>query len=188
MLAMTLCKPFHRQLVVLSLLLFTLVGAKAVTDIKPERDEQVIETLPAARLFNRSAAVRPSGTRPTASAPVSASLLAPLSAADALAQAQAWVGEARQSGETRFWGRAQAVLSPWWDKPDAPPALMVMQATVQQGRHEFAAAHATLQAALKRDRGNAQAWLTLASLERLSGRYQESLFACEAVAQARQLW
>ncbi len=185
MLAMILCKPLHRQLVVLSLLAFTWVGAKAVTEIKPERDEQVIETLPTARLFNRSAAVRPAVISPAASAPVSAPSPA---AAEALAQAQAWVGEARQSGDTRFWGRAQAVLSPWWDKPDAPPALMVMQATVQQGRHEFTAAYTTLKAALKRDRGNAQAWLTLASLERLSGRYKESLLACEAVALARQLW
>jgi tetratricopeptide (TPR) repeat protein len=182
MLAMNLLKPFPRQLMVSYLLAFTLVNALAVTAIKPERDEQVIETLPAARPFNRSAAARPAASGPTASVPVT------VSAAEALSQAQAWVGEARQSGDTRFWGRAQAILSPWWDKPDAPPALMVMQATVQQGRHEFAAAHATLKAALKRDRGNAQAWLTLASLERLSGRYKESLLACEAVALARQLW
>jgi tetratricopeptide (TPR) repeat protein len=111
-----------------------------------------------------------------------------LTESQALAQAKAWVDEARQSGDTRYWGRAQSALSPWWDKPDAPPALIVMQATVQQGRHAFAAAHTTLSTALKRDRGNAQAWLTLASLERLAGRYPQSLQACDEIARTRQIW
>ena len=91
MLAMILCKPLHRQLVVLSLLAFTWVGAKAVTEIKPERDEQVIETLPTARLFNRSAAVRPAVISPAASAPVSAPSPA---AAEALAHSSLYRGSA----------------------------------------------------------------------------------------------
>jgi len=192
---MTLCKSLHRQILVFSIFAFTLVSAGAVTEIKPERDDQVIETLPAARAFYRSGVPRSAISVPaagTAKDSLSPSLpsqrSAALTAEEALSQAQAWVGEARQSGDTRFWGRAQAVLSPWWDKSDAPVAIAVMQATVQQGRHEFVASHATLKAALKRDPGNAQAWLTLASLERLSGRYTDSLLACNAVAQARQLW
>lgn len=180
---MTATKTLHRQLLVGSLLAFCLANAQAVTEIHAERDNQVIERLPAARVFKRTVAPQ------TAASSATATSSAPSpNAADALAQAQAWVAEARQSGDTRFWGRAQAALSPWWDQPDAAPAIMVMQATVQQGRHAFAAAHATLSAALKRERGNAQAWLTLASLERLSGRYAASQLACEAVAQARQLW
>jgi hypothetical protein len=182
MLAMIRSPTLHRQLLLLPVLAFALAGAQAATEIVPTHDGQVIETLPAARLFQRSAVPGPAvaGTGSVAAAPPDAK--------QALAQAQAWVGEARQTGDTRFWGRAQAAMAPWWDRPDAPPDLMVMQATVQQGRHAFAAAHATLTAALKRDRSNAQAWLTLASLERLSGRYQAAQLACEAVAQARQLW
>ena len=170
---MVFCKLPHRQRLLLCVLSFTLLQAEAVTEIRPTHDSQVIETLPAARVFQRSTTATPE-TRPDPT--------------QALSQAKAWVDEARQTGDTRFWGRAQAALSPWWDKPNAPPALMVMQATVLQGRHAFAAAHATLGAALKRDPGNAQAWLTLASLERLSGRYAQSQLACAAVAQAHQLW
>lgn len=181
---MTLRNSLYRQLLVLSILGFATLEAWAATEVKPDHDGQVIETLPAARSVKRTVAAGPSAklaspTQATASMP---------SASQALLQAKAWVNEARQSGDTRYWGRAQAVLAPWWDNPHAPPALMVMQATVQQGRHAFAAAHATLTTALKRDPDNAQAWLTLASLERLAGRYNESLQACEAVARARQLW
>ena len=93
---------------------------------------------------------------------------------------------ARQTGETRYWGRAQAVLMPWWDDPNAPVDLVVLQATVQQGRHEFEAARHLLVAALAREPRHAQGWLTLASLNRLSARYADSLKACEAVATSGQ--
>jgi tetratricopeptide (TPR) repeat protein len=170
---MFLRNALGRQLLVFFICGLGLLRAQAATDIKPDHDAQVIEILPAARSAKRTAVVA-AATLP--------------SAAQALVQAKAWVDEARQSGDTRYWGRAQAVLAPWWDNPQAPPAVMVMQATVQQGRHAFAAAHSTLTTALQRDPDNAQAWLTLASLERLAGRYTEALQACEAVARAGQRW
>jgi tetratricopeptide (TPR) repeat protein len=185
-LAMIFCTAVYRQALVLSILCFAMLPALAVTEIRPDHDGQVIEILPAARGLQRKAAVGPSA-RPAAQA-LSLSPASVPNASQALLQAKAWVDEARQTGDTRYWGRAQAVLAPWWDSPQAPPALMVMQATVQQGRHAFAAAHTTLTSALKRDPDDAQAWLTLASLERLAGRYTASLQACEAVARARQPW
>jgi tetratricopeptide (TPR) repeat protein len=181
---MALRNSFCRQLLVHSILGFATLQAWAVTEIKPDHDGQVIETLPAARSVKRTAAAGPSANL-TAPTQVPASLP---SASQALSQAKDWVNEARQSGDTRYWGRAQTVLAPWWDNPNAPAAVIVMQATVQQGRHAFDAAHTTLTSALKRDPDNAQAWLTLASLERLAGRYPRSLHACDAVARARQLW
>jgi tetratricopeptide (TPR) repeat protein len=57
---------------------------------------------------------------------------------------------------------------------------------VLQGRHEFDASRAVLTTALARAPGNAQGWLNLAALERLSTRYAEALRACEAVARAGQ--
>jgi hypothetical protein len=110
-------------------------------------------------------------------------------AADAAAVAVAArqdIAMARQTGETRYWGRAQAALAPWWDRADAPADLAVLQATVQQGRHEFDASRKVLSSALARAPQHAQGWLNLASLERLSARYAESLAACEAVARAGQ--
>lgn len=102
----------------------------------------------------------------------------------AQAAAQRAITQARETADPRYLGHAQGVLAPWWDKPDAPVALAVLQATVQQGRHEFAAARATLERALKRDASQAQGWLTLATLERVTGRYAQALAACRQVASA----
>lgn len=86
--------------------------------------------------------------------------------------------------DPRYLGRAQAALGPWWDRADAPVPLAILQATVQQSRHEFTAAHATLQRALARDAAQPQGWLTLATLERLAGRYPAALAACAQVGRS----
>lgn len=130
-------------------------------DITPASEAQVIETL---------------GPRLRAS-------VAPTPEAAAQSARQA-ITQARQLADPRYLGRAQAVLAPWWGRADAPPALAVLQATVEQSRHEFAAARATLTATLKRDPNQAQGWLTLATLERLSARYPQALVACAQVARA----
>lgn len=74
------------------------------------------------------------------------------------------------------------MLALWWGKPDAPPELAVLQATVEQGRHEFDAARTTLKRALQVDSAQVQGWLTLATLERVAARYAESETACRNVA------
>ncbi len=96
--------------------------------------------------------------------------------------ARRWIRDARELAEPRYLGRAQAVLAPWWDKPDAPADLAVLQATIEQSRHEFAAARATLERTLARAGTNAQGWLTLATLNRVAARYDDALAACDKVA------
>nr|WP_186329590.1 hypothetical protein [Variovorax boronicumulans] len=140
--------------------------AHAATPLQPSSDQEVVERLPAVTR------VRPAQGS-TATDPVQAERLA-----------RAAIATARETGDARYWGRAQAALAPWWNRPDAPAALAVLQATVQQGRHVFADAREVLQAVLARDPGQAQGWLDLASLERLEGRYPQALHACEAVARA----
>ncbi|MEO7160908.1 MAG: hypothetical protein ABIX00_10500 [Polaromonas sp.] len=147
------------------------LSALAVTELQPSRDDEVLELLPAV-------------TRQRPARAASAAKVADPAAA--ALQARQDIGVARQTGDTRFWGRAQAALAPWWDRPDAPVELAVLQATVQQGRHEFEASRKVLTAALTRQPGHAQGWLNLAALERLSARYTEALAACEAVARAGQ--
>lgn len=148
------------------------LGAWAVTEIQPSRDDDVLEVLPAITRH------RPGGF---------ASPRQAMDPAAALQAAREDIVMARQTGETRYWGRAQAVLAPWWDRVDAPADVAVLQATVQQGRHEFDAARTVLAAALVRAPGHAQGWLNLAALERLSARYTEALGACDAVARAGQV-
>ena len=151
----------------------------AATALQPLRDDEVLEVLPA---VTRSRPVQP--PTPSASAPAAESAIR--NPAAALKQAREDISVARQTGDTRYWGRAQAALAPWWDRPDAPADLAVLQATVQQGRHEFAASRVVLAAALAKAPGHAQGWLNLASLERLSAHYPEALAACDAVARAGQ--
>lgn len=147
------------------------LSAMAVTAVQPSRDDEVLEVLPeVTRSRPFRAASAPKVVDPTAAA----------------LQARHDIAIARQTGDTRYWGRAQAVLAPWWDRPDAPAELAILQATVQQGRHEFDASRKVLTAALARAPGNAQGWLNLAALERLSARYAEALGACDAVARAGQ--
>ncbi|RYX98000.1 MAG: hypothetical protein EOO28_00190 [Comamonadaceae bacterium] len=145
----------------------------AVEAVKPARDDEVIEVLPA--VTSQRPPAKASRSKPPAPG-----------AAEAARIALQDISVARQTGDTRYWGRAQSVLAPWWDKPDAPADLAVLQATVQQGRHEFDTSRVVLTATLARTPGHAQGWLNLASLERLSGRYAESLVACEAVGRAGQ--
>jgi hypothetical protein len=165
-------RPTLRE-IALALTLATLqFQAAAATAVQPARDDEVLEVLP---LVTRS--------RPSLAAIAPASTMAPDAAAR---QAREDISVARQTGDTRYWGRAQAVLAPWWDRADAPVDLAVLQATVQQGRHEFGASRQLLTAALARAPGHAQGWLNLASLERLSADYARALSACDAVARAGQ--
>ena len=154
------------------LLAGVLTSAPAATTPQPQRDDEVIEVLP---LITRN--------RPALSTTVKQT--PPDAIAVALA-ARKDIAQARQTGDTRYWGRAQSLLSPWWDRADAPADIAVLQATVQQGRHEFAAAHKVLVAALARTPSHAQGWLNLAALERLSGNYPQALAACMKVGQAGQ--
>ncbi|CAN5450353.1 hypothetical protein BH11PSE7_BH11PSE7_14160 [soil metagenome] len=147
-----------KRLMAATALLLCAAALAAPRDIKPTADSDVIETLPAR--------IRSSGNTPEGAA----------------AAAREWIKLSRQEADPRYLGRAQAVLGPWWDKPDAPPELAILQATVQQSRHEFAAARKTLLATLKRDPSQAQGWLTLATLEHLSGQYTAAAAACEQVA------
>jgi tetratricopeptide (TPR) repeat protein len=157
-------------------LLCSLLGASgiawgAVTPVPPGPDHQVVEVLPQVTTSRPA-----SRTTTTLSLPPEPSLAA--------RQAREAIETARRTGDARFWGRAQTALGGWWDHPQAPTDLMVLQATVLQGQHVFSAAQARLRDALKRDDRHAQAWLTLATLLKLDGQYAQALSACERVADA----
>lgn len=130
----------------------------ATQDLQPGADTDVVEVLPAR--------INVTASTPTAAATA----------------ARRWITVAREAADPRYLGRAQGVLSPWWDKADAPAQLAVLQATIEQSRHEFDKARSTLQRALRTDPNQVQGWLTLATLERVASRYPESESACRNVA------
>ncbi|WP_348755196.1 tetratricopeptide repeat protein [uncultured Aquincola sp.] len=155
---------FWRRPVAAALLLAAL-AAQAVP-LVPASDDERIESLPARRA-PPVVAVPGQGTTPDPAAAVR-------EAGELLAQAHA-------DGDPRFAGRALARLQPWADDPRAPAPLVLMLAQVEQYIHRFDAAEARLKALLARDTRQPQAWLTLATLQRLRGRYAESDASCAAL-------
>lgn len=158
-----------RTILVLALAHASASTSAAVTELHPRDDNEVLETLaaPTVRALSSAKAGAP-GHDPSA----------------VIRQAQGEITLARQTGDMRYWGRAQALLAPWWGQADAPTDLAVLQATVQQGRHEFDAARQLLGGVVAREPGHAQAWLDLAALARLQADYGAALRACDAVARA----
>jgi len=98
--------------------------------------------------------------------------------AQAARLAQAYIEQSRQIGDLRWLGYAQSLLAPWWQQAEPPSPVLLLRATLRQSRHEFASALADLDMLLKREPGNAQAWLTRATILRVQGRYAEARQAC----------
>ena len=146
----------------------------AATAVPPGPDTQVVEVLP-------QITTRRPAPRTTVLATAKDTLPEPAQASQLAREA---IDTARRTGDARYWGRAQTALGGWWEHPQAPPELMVLQATVQQGQHAFGAAQVRLRQALQAAPDNPQAWLTLATLLRLEGHYPEALMACEGVVGA----
>ena len=99
-----------------------------------------------------------------------------LSAATELAQK--YINEARNDGDPRYLGYAQAVLKPWWSLAQPPVPVLVLRATLLQSTHQFPAALADLNTVLKQDRDNAQAWLTRATVQQVQGQYAQAKNSC----------
>jgi hypothetical protein len=148
------------------------IGAAPIT---PTRDDEVIEVLPASagnrgedRQLRKRLAARPDDARLAA------------------AVARRYLEQARESGDPRFAGLALAALRAWPDANAAPDEVLLLRATLEQYLHEFDAAVGHLRLLLARpgSERQSQAWLTLATVLRVQGRYDESDAACRQVAAA----
>ncbi|MEP6739770.1 MAG: hypothetical protein ABJA61_05295 [Caldimonas sp.] len=148
------------------------LGAVPLT---PTRDDEVIDVLPATagsrseeRQLRKRLAERPDD-------PVLA-----------LAVARHYLEQAREFGDPRYAGLAAAALRPWPDAATSPPDVLLMRATLQQYLHEFDASVASLRQLLARPGGERQpqAWLTLATVLRVQGRYADSDAACQQIARS----
>ena len=100
----------------------------------------------------------------------------------ALPLAQFYIKQARSTGDLRFLGYAEAVLESWTGPASTSADALVLQATVLQSRHDFPQALAVLRRALDLKPDDAQAWLTVSTIERVLGRYDEAQQACNQVS------
>ncbi len=95
-----------------------------------------------------------------------------------------YIEQGRSEGDPRFLGQAQAIISPWWNEPTPPPAVLLLRATIRQNAHEFDPALADLDQVLAEQPTNAQAWLTKASILQVQARYDEARRACQRLARS----
>jgi tetratricopeptide (TPR) repeat protein len=100
----------------------------------------------------------------------------------ALPLAQLYIRQARSTGDLRFLGYAEAMLGHWIGPATTSAEALVLHATVLQSRHEFSPALTVLHHALALKPDDAQAWLTVATVLRVLGRYDEARGACEEVS------
>ena len=141
-------------------------GVVYATPHVPQRDEEVLATLPRG--------VGHSSTAQRAQAAARLDVALPL--------AQFFISQARTTGDLRFLGYAEALLAPWRDRTPPVPAAQVLEATILQSRHSFAAALAELDRVLAAQSDEPQAWLTRAAVLRVLGRYREASDSCAHVA------
>jgi tetratricopeptide (TPR) repeat protein len=93
--------------------------------------------------------------------------------------AQFYIQQSRLSGDLRYLGYAEAMLAPWVQRTPPNADVLVLQATLQQSRHEFAASLGTLDHVLAVRPQDPQALLIRATVLRVLGRYPEASAACE---------
>ncbi|MGB0127694.1 MAG: hypothetical protein WBP72_08645 [Rhodocyclaceae bacterium] len=138
----------------------------------PADDSQVLERLPA-RIADPGQRELSAWRKQLADQPANLPL--------ALRVARRYSELGRVSGDPRYAGYAQAALGPWWDRPDAPPEVRVLRATLRQRLHQFEAALVDLDAVLKADPRNAQARLTKATILQVQGKYAAAGDECLAL-------
>ncbi len=158
------------MLTLLGWFMLSQVGIASAEPYRPTDDAQVLERL----------SVKASDPLAHELAPLRADLQRnPRNLQSAVKLAARYIEQGRSEGDPRFLGQAQAVLAPWWDEPTAPPAILILRATIKQNAHEFGPALVDLEQALTAQPTNIQAWLTKASILQVQARYPEARRACQ---------
>ncbi|MGD0961266.1 MAG: hypothetical protein ABSB19_15775 [Methylomonas sp.] len=133
----------------------------------PRHDNEILETLPAqGKTWLEIRALRDR----VASAPNDLQA--------ALTLVKRYIELGRAEFDPRYYGYAEAVLTPWLKTSRPNPEALILRATLYQNRHEFPAALETLNAALAQQPRLAQAWLTRAVIQEVQGQYAAALNSC----------
>nr|WP_315215833.1 hypothetical protein [uncultured Duganella sp.] len=102
----------------------------------------------------------------------------PTDIALAASVAQRYISLGRSETDPRYLGYAQAALAPWWSQAAPPPQVRLLRATLLQSTHQFGPALADLKGVLEAQPGNAQAWLTQATVQTVQGDYAGATASC----------
>ena len=85
-------------------------------------------------------------------------------------------------GDPRFVGHAQAALAPWFNLPDPPAAVRVLRAQILQFDHQFTPALADLDAVLRQQPGNGDAWAWRTAILMVQADYAAARRGCDGLA------
>lgn len=101
----------------------------------------------------------------------------------AIELAQAYLRLGQDNNDPRYYGLAESVLQPWWNTTTNKNILLLKMSILQFG-HNFSQAMNVLNQIEKIDPNNVQVPLQRANLYRLTGEYDLSIKACEALSWA----
>ena len=145
-------------------------AAARAAPLLPQADSDVVETLPnAGKARSEERQLRQRWAANPGDATVAVTL------------ARRYLDQAREQGDPRFAGRALAMLQHWPQLAQAPAEVVMMAATLQQYLHDFEGSARELERLVQREPKQAQAWLTLATIRRVQGRYDASDAACKGL-------
>jgi len=157
-----------------ALLLALLCGLSAqAAPFVPTSDSQVLATVPARATDPRARALlalRQAWQR------------APQDLDAAVAYASRCFAEVAAEGDPRFVGHAQAALKPWFSLPDPPAAVRVLRAQILQFDHQFTPALADLDAVLRQQPDNGDAWAWRTAILMVQADYPAARRSCDGLA------
>ena len=87
-----------------------------------------------------------------------------------------------QSGDPRFYGFARAAISKWWPETDPPESILKIRAKLQERDHDYDLALRDLEKLTDKNESDAQAWLEIANIYRVQGRYDKARQASQKLS------
>jgi Tfp pilus assembly protein PilF len=156
-------------------ILLAATSAACAKPYRPQSDQQVLERLPA-RAADPGMRELNELRRALQANPRDLDL--------AVRLARLYYAMVAAEGDPRYIGYAQAAMAPWWDQPDPPVQARVMRAIILQFGHQFDLALADLEAALRQDPAQGEAWAWRAAISMVQARYPQAREACGHVALA----
>jgi hypothetical protein len=167
--------PFARSVALVCALSLALwCGAPALAaPFVPSSDSQVLATVPARASDPRARellALRQAWQR------------APQDLDVAVAYARRCFEEVAAEGDPRHVGHAQAALKPWFDLPDPPVPVRVLRAQILQFDHRFGPALADLDAVLRQQPDNGDAWAWRTAILMVQADYPAARRSCDGLA------
>lgn len=139
----------------------------------PSSDAEVLETLPKYLLSGRDELT--TLRRELANAPKHEST--------AVDVASRFMQLGGQSGDPRFFGYARAALRPWWEIESPSPQILKLRAKLYEKEHRYDAALTDLKRLLAKQPRDAQAWIEVANINRVLGRYEDAKKACASLSE-----